>query len=181
MKRITLSLTGLLALLAVTLPALAAHPGKVDLSFLDDKFGASPAVTVDLNDWLLRLGSEAVKDDPELAALRGLESLQVRIYHSASEKLRKVGADMAVDLGRQGWQKVVSVREADEHVDVLIKPDGDNIAGFTVLAAGDDGDAVFVNGYGKISPKDLARMVDGVGSLDGLDDLGLAAAADISD
>lgn len=178
MKQFALSLAGLLAMLALAVPAFAAHPGQVDLGFLDKKFDATPAISVSLDDWLLQLGSEAIKDDPELAALRGLKSLQVRVYRSAGDKLRQAGQEMAAELAHDGWQTVVRVREGDEHVDVLIKPDGENIAGFTVLAAGDDGDAVFVNGYGKISPRDLARLVDDAGSMGGLGNLDLAAASD---
>lgn len=173
MKRLITTTAGGVLLLAAGF-AHAAHPGFVDLKSLDARAGASPTVAVSVNDWLLKLGQDALKDDPELAALAGLESVSVRIYKDAALELGQAAADMAAELRRAGWMPVAQVNDGDDRVSVLMMPGTDHIAGVTVLVHDSSGEAVFVNAYGSIRPDDLGRLLSGVGDLGGLD---LAGAA----
>lgn len=150
-------------------PAWAAHPGFADLGGLEDRADAAPTVSVTLGDRLLRLaGGAAAAEDPELAVMQRLESVQVRVYDNADAALAEGIVDFAKDLGSAGWQSVVTVSEGDERVRVLMKPEGDTIAGVTVLVFGGGGGAVLVNAYGEIRPEDLGRLVRGLGQVGGV-------------
>lgn len=173
MKRL-INIAGGVILLAAGF-AHAAHPGYVDLKSLDARAGSSPTVAVSVNDWLLKLGQDAVKDDPELAALAGLESVSVRIYKDAAVELGQAVADLAAELRQAGWMPVAQVSDGGDRVSVLMMAGNDDIAGVTVLVHdGSGGEAVFVNAYGSIRPEDLGRLLSSVGDLGGLD---LAGAA----
>lgn len=163
-----------LALLLGAVPAFAAHPGYVDLKGIEAYSGASPTFSVTLGDWILNLGEAALEDEPELAALRGLESLQVRIYEHADAGLTDAMKAFAEDLGASGWQPVVSVNDGKERVRVMMMPDGDGIAGLTVLVHGGDGEAVMVNAYGEIRPEDLGRLMAGIGEVGDVDLAGVS-------
>lgn len=157
------------ALLLGAGPAWAAHPGFVDLGGLEDRANASPKVSVTLGDRLLRFaGDAAAAEDPDLAVMQRLESLQVRVYENADAALAEGIVDFAKDLGSAGWQSVVTVSEGDERVRVMMKPEGDNIAGVTVLVFGGAGEAVLVNAYGEIRPEDLGRLISGFGEMSGV-------------
>ncbi len=149
-------------------PALAAHPGYVDLEGIEAFSDASPSVDVTLGDWMLNFGGQAMEDDPDLAALRGLESLRVRIYQGADEKLGHGLADFGRELASSGWQSVVSVTDKRERVRVLMMPEGNNIAGLTVLVHSGS-EAILVNAYGEIRPQDLGRMISGISDIGGAD------------
>lgn len=150
-------------------PAWAAHPGFVDLSELEARIDAKPKVSVTLGDWFLKAGGEALADEPELAAMRKLESLQVRVYESADAALGDSMMALADELAGAGWQSVVTVSEETERVRVLMKPEGDNIAGLTVLVHGSGGEAVLLNAYGEIRPQDLGRLISGISDIKGAD------------
>lgn len=158
------------ALLLGTGSAWAAHPGYVDLDAISAHTDASPSFSVTLGDWILNPGERAVEEEPELAALRGLESLQVRVYEEADLALVDGMASFAHELGASGWQRVVTVSDGDtERVRLLMKPDGDHIAGLTVLVYGGDREAVLVNAYGDISPEDMGRLIAGIGEVGDVD------------
>jgi hypothetical protein len=149
-------------------PAWAAHPGFVDLGGLEDRANAAPKVSVTLGNRLLRFaGDAAAAEDPNMAAVKRLESVQVRVYENADAALAEGIVDFAKDLGSAGWQSVVTVSEGDERVRVMMKPEGDNIAGVTVLVFGGAGEAVLVNAYGEIRPEDLGRLISGLGQVGG--------------
>lgn len=157
------------ALVLAAAPAFAAHPGFVDLKDIEAHSSASPTFSVTLGDWILKLGEGAMAEDPDLAALRGLESVQVRVYEDADPGLVEAMKAFAGDLGRAGWQPVVTVNDGAERVRVMMKPDGDNIVGLTVLVHGGGGEAVLVNAYGDIRPEDMARLINGVGHVGNVD------------
>lgn len=161
-------------------PVWAAHPGFVDLQALEAQTQASPKVSVTLGDWLLKMGGEALAEDPDLAAMRGLESLQVRVYESADPAVAEGIVAFANDLGSAGWQSVVTVSEGPERVRVLLKPEGANIAGVTVLVYGGGGEAVLLNAYGEIRPEDLGRLISGFGDMGGADLARLEADIEIN-
>lgn len=158
-----------LALLLGAAPTFAAHPGFVDLKGIEAHSSASPTFAVTLGDWILGFGEEAMEDDPELAALRGLESLQVRIYEKADAGLLDAMKAFGEDLGRAGWQPVVTVNDGRDRVRVMMKPDGANIAGVTILVHGGGHEAVMVNAYGSIRPEDLGRLISGMGDVGDVD------------
>lgn len=171
MKNVAWMAGGVCLLAAVA--ARAAHPGFVDLKSLDDGAKQSPTFAVTLNDWMLEFGREAMEDDPELAALRGLEAVSVRIYQSTSEGVRLAADELSEELVGRGWMPVVQVNDGDR-VRVLIKSGKEEIAGVTVLVASRTGESVFVNAYGSIRSEDLGRLLSGFGDLQGLDGLELA-------
>lgn len=176
MNRIAICLAAVAWLLA-TGTARAAHPGFVDLKSLDDHMNVAPAFAISLNDWMLQIGREALEDD-ELEALSGVESVSVRIYEAASEQLAGATRALAAELGNRGWAPVVQVRDDGDDVRVLMKSDGRDIAGVTVLVQSRGGEAVFVNAYGAISPEHLGRLLSRLGELGDVNLARLDAAVD---
>lgn len=175
----------LVALLLGAGPAWAAHPGFADLGGLEDRANAAPKVSVTLGDRLLRFaGDTAAAEDPDLAVMQRLESVQVRVYENADAALAEGIVDFAKDLGSAGWQSVVTVSDGAERVRVLMKPEGDHIAGVTVLVFGGGGEAVLVNAYGEIRPEDLGRLISGLGRVgdrfDGADLARLGAEIEVN-
>lgn len=167
------------ALLLAAGPVWAAHPGFVDLGGLQDRANAAPKVSVTLGDRLLRFAGDAA-EDPNMAAMQRLESVQVRVYENADAALAEGMVDFAKDLGSAGWQSVVTVSEGAERVRVLMKPEGDHIAGVTVLVFGGAGEAVLVNAYGEIRPEDLGRLISGFGNMSGVGLAGLGAGIEVN-
>lgn len=157
-----------IALLLGAGPAWATHPGFADLGGLQDRANAAPEVSVTLGDRLLRFaGDAAAAEDPSLAVMQRLESVQVRVYENANAALAEGIVDFAKDLGSAGWQSVVTISEGAERVRVLTKTEGDHIAGVTVLVSGGGGEAVLVNAYGEIRPEELGRLLSGLGRVGG--------------
>ncbi len=179
-----LGLAGL-AGLAVANEDLKEHPGYVNLNTEEVLGGVDvePSVEVFLERPLLRMLVGAAADtNPEIAEfISQLDLIQVRVYEDLDkegvEVLSKV-ADVVSELKESGWSTVVRVPEEDETVDVILKSDGDLIAGLAVFVAESD-EWVFVNILGMIEPEMFGRLLAklGPGVLEGdidLEDLGAA-------
>jgi hypothetical protein len=68
-------------------------------------------------------------------------------------------AVLARDLDAQGWERVVRIREEEDHVDIYFRlsTDADLIYGVAIMAASDD-ETVLVNIVGDISVEDLGAL-----------------------
>jgi len=68
-------------------------------------------------------------------------------------------AEIADDLDRQGWERVVRVREDREHVDIYFRLSDDAmiIHGIAIMVA-EPGETVLVNIVGDISTDDLSAL-----------------------
>ena len=102
--------------------ALRSQPGYVDFSMLD-KLGQDAKVEVNLRDPMLGLvGKFISEDDAELRDLiANLKLVRVRVYRITPETLERllaVGSETAAKLDKDGWERIVRVRDDNEHVDV---------------------------------------------------------------
>ncbi len=155
--------------------AVRSLPGYVDFSALD-AMGQEAKVEVNLRDPMLGLVSKFVgNDEPDLRSLlASLKLVRVRVYNITPEtakQLMEAGSTTAAKLDKQGWERVVRVRDEGEHVDVYFKPSSkaEWIDGVLVIALGDDdNEAAFVNIVGTIRPEDVARISDEL-NIEGLD------------
>lgn len=146
---------------------LRAMPGYVDFSMLDG-IGQEAKVEVNLRDPMLGLVSKFVgADDPDMKSLlASLKLVRVRVYNITPEtagKLMDVGSKTAARLDKLGWERVVRVRDDNDHVDVYFKPSrkAEWIDGVLVISLGDDdNEAAFVNIVGTIRPEDVSRISD---------------------
>lgn len=154
--------------------AIRSQPGYVDFSMLD-KLAQEPKVEVNLRDPMLGLVGKFIgEDDPELKRLiSGLKLVRVRVYTvtpDTIERLLAAGSETSQRLDRDGWERIVRVRDEGEHVDVYFKPSSNTewIEGVLVIAVGEDDEAAFVNIVGTIRPEDVARIGDHL-DIDGMD------------
>lgn len=105
---------------------------------------------------LLSFAASMIEDDPKTARLlRSLDGVRVKIYEvepghaiAVSESLEQ----MRQSLLGQDWEPVVLVKEQDERTCLLVKMDGDQVRGITVLNT-DGTEAVFVNVMGDLQPE----------------------------
>lgn len=153
---------------------LRSQPGYVDFSMLD-KLGQEAKVEVNLRDPMLGLVGKFIgEDDPELKDLiAGLKLVRVRVYAVTPETIEKLlaaGSEASLRLDRDGWERIVRVRDEGEHVDVYFKPSRNTewIEGVLVIAVGEDDEAAFVNIVGTIRPEDVSRIGDHL-DIDGMD------------
>ncbi|HEX5133468.1 MAG TPA: DUF4252 domain-containing protein [Candidatus Krumholzibacteria bacterium] len=154
--------------------ALRTEPGYVDFTALD-KLGQDAKVEVNLRNPMLGLVGKFIgEDDPELKSLiASLKLVRVRVYAVTPETITKLlaaGSDTAKHLDASGWERIVRVREDNQHVDVYFRPskNAEWIDGVLVIAVGDDDEAAFVNIVGTIRPEDVAKIGDHL-DIDGLD------------
>lgn len=133
-----------------------------------------PTVQLDLSPMLLGLAREAVRaDNPEIAdLLASIDGVRVRIYSEleAADDVVEFIEEAANRLERDNWQRVVSIQN-DENVSIYVRGMDSTVTGFTAMVIS-DGEAIFVNIAGSISPDQLAQSMASLGVSDMLASLG---------
>lgn len=164
MKAILIS--GLLFCVGVSALAddqLNASPGYFDFDQLTVEYG-EPRVMVDLGSTLLNLISHLKHDDPVASeVLSQLEHVRVRVYSTAGDTAAAAAQATTTTESLNGleWEKIVQVREPDNHVDVYVKAGPEMIYGLLVMKVDSD-EAVFVNVLGDIQPEKLSAVLEHV-------------------
>ncbi len=165
--RIALGLAAVLCMPAVALAdaddkAFASMPGYVDFAALA-KISEEAKVEVNLKSPMLGLVSKFVGyDDPELRdMLANLKLVRVRVYDLTPEiekQFLAAGTETTNRLDKDGWERIVRVREDNERVDIYFKPSSNTewIEGVLIIAV--DTEAAFVNIVGQIRPEDVGRI-----------------------
>lgn len=154
--------------------------GYVNPRIVEGWFDEPPTVEVNLRGPLMKMvvkGMKARKENPEAAALLNrLKAIHVRIFETQDTQMETLEArstELIDRLRRRGWETVVRVREKDEHVNIQTRSRDENtIAGLVVLVNGSDGESVFVNLVGDISPEEIGQLTGSIEGLDGLGRLG---------
>jgi hypothetical protein len=125
---------------------------------------------------LLHFAARHVDDDPETEALlRSLDGVRVRVYEIEGEPLRVAErmSHMSDRLQRDGWERVMTVRDGGDRADVLLRTDGQHIHGMTVLVSDGESEAVLVNLMGDIRPEQFSHVMAAIdvdaGSANGLE------------
>lgn len=150
-----IALAAALTLTACGLTAPRSNPGFANLS--------SPGVwdtdrefSMTLGPTLLHFAANFVDDDPETKALlRGLDGIRIRVYEIDGDSSR-VAAKMDLmqsDLSDDGWDSVMLVREEDERTHLMLKSDGSQVFGLTMLSTDGYSQAVVINLIGDIQPE----------------------------
>ena len=175
-------ITGALALLFATSSLWAAesvedHPGYVDFSSLTALTSGEPTVEISLKAPLLSMVTNLIRSEDEEAAdfISKLIRVTVNVFESDNADVDAMAESMesiSTDLDQQGWERVVRVRESDDHVDIFVRmsPDAEIIHGLAIMVVGRQ-ETVLVNIVGDISGNDLAalgRRFD-IDELEGLD------------
>lgn len=138
-------------------------PGFVDFGELAGIYG-DPKVEISVGAALLGFLSAVSKnEDPETAEIfETLKGVRVNVYElngDAGPALDQM--DLVIDdLKRDNWAPVVRVNDEDEHVQIFMKLNGSTIEGLTLMAVGDDDEAVFINVIGNLDPDKLAKVTD---------------------
>lgn len=160
-------MTRFLALLAVLAAPAVSAQSPIDVRALDSYFQSEPKVEVNLKGSLLRLVSEASREDePEFAQMvSGLNAVTVRVYEldSALSGIADRLSDLGSDLEAEGWSTLVRVRgsEEDDEDDVWIYvlDDGTAFGGLAVMSLDHAEDSVsFVLIDGTIDPSQIGRL-----------------------
>ena len=173
--------TGALALLLATSSLWAQdveeHPGYVDFSSLTALTSGEPTVEISLKAPLLSMVTNLIRSEDEEAAdfISKLMRVTVNVFDSDNANVDAIAESMesiSSDLDQQGWERVVRVRESDDHVDIFVRmsPNADIIHGLAIMVVGRQ-ETVLVNIVGDISGNDLAalgRRFD-IDELEGLD------------
>ncbi|MFT5144972.1 MAG: hypothetical protein ACI80V_000267 [Rhodothermales bacterium] len=140
-------------------------PGYFDFEELERIVGRETTLEVNIKGALLRMAAEAarVEDDTLADMLLKLRGIQVRGYslgHGMREELESKIRPMAEKLSKEGWDRVVRVRDEDEFVEMLVRdPTGESVEGMMVFVIGDgDNETIFVNIVGQIDPEDIGRL-----------------------
>jgi hypothetical protein len=111
---------------------------------------------------LMNFAANHVDDDPETQALlRSLDGVRLRIYEIDGDAGRVAGRleSMSAKLQRDGWEAVMTVRNRNEQVHVLMRMADTRISGLTVLVSDGEAEAVLVNVMGDIRPEQFNEVM----------------------
>ena len=157
-------------------PVLAADkgPGYVDPdTFIRIAGDDRVLVQVSISEALLRM---ITRSDPDLKRVAGgLKSIEAVVLdlsrNGAAEDAHAALLDTENRMLRDGWERLVLVREDDGEVRILILPQDDKIQGLTVLIVNrGDGTMIFANIAGSVDLASLEELGD-VFDIPGLDEI----------
>jgi len=145
---------------------LASLPGYVDFNEVGTWFDMPANVEVNLRGTLLDLISGST-DDPEFSRLmNGLQAIQARGYPMPNGTQDDVMArfqELSSRLESDGWERIVYIRDEEENLYIYVKPDGESIAGLTVMMADpNERETMFVNIVGSIRPEEIGKIGRGL-------------------
>jgi Domain of unknown function (DUF4252) len=156
-----------LSLIPVVLAAdndLESHPGYVDFSALTQVAATEPNVEISLKAPLLNMITNLIRSEDEEAAdfISKLLRVTVNVYESDDIDVDEIASSMSVmaeGLDSAGWDRVVRVREDENHVDIYFRvaDDSDVIYGIAIMVA-EPGETVLVNIVGDISTDDISAL-----------------------
>ncbi len=143
---------------------LQGHPGFVDFSSLTSRATAEPTVEISLKAPLLAMITNLIRAEDEMAAdfVSKLLNVTVNVFESSAidvDNIAESMSEIADNLDDQGWDRVVRVRDDEEHVDIYVRMsnDAELIHGIAVMVASDD-ETVMINLVGDISGNDVAAL-----------------------
>lgn len=175
--RVALVAALLLSLAATAASALMLEdaPGYVDLEWIEIPDSADEIQDIDLSPVLLDMAKDAEQaGDPALAqALSMVHSIRVKSWSLDVEG--DGDADAAVErvtarLKKDGWKRLIYVKDDDETIAVSTFYDGDNMAGLMLVAYEPGENVAFVNVVGDLDLGTLFRLASEIDS-DNLEDL----------
>ena len=168
MKKIScITIAVLIVVLALSAGAddrdLEKLPGYFDFGSFDEYLDRETSVEVYVKEPLLSIVRAATRrEEPELSELLSrIKLITVRTFSIDDRDTEEVSArvaDMGRTLDREGWEKIVRVKDYDEQVFIYMKSTNGNIDGMVVIAVEYDCEAAFVNIVGEITPESLENL-----------------------
>ena len=140
------------------------HPGYVDFTSLTAIANTEPTVEVNLKPPLLNLITNLMRNSDEEAAefISKLRRVTVNVFETDAIDVDEIAESMTViaaALDADGWERVIRVRDSEDHVDVhfRLSDNAEIIYGITIMVA-EPGDTVLVNIAGEISASDISAL-----------------------
>lgn len=168
LRQFVISLTVMLGLLLSTSGMAQTNeikklPGYVDFGDLTSIYG-EPNIEINLGPSMLQFASAIIGDaDPEaLSVMKGMKAIRVQIYNidgNADAAIKQINTSRK-QLVANNWEQIVKVKEDNQETHVFMKMVDGKIEGMTVLVAGDEDQAIFINIIGNIDPKDLGKITE---------------------
>ena len=161
--------TGVLCAL-VSMPVLAQEDelrdldGFIDFGDLSATYG-EPKISINIGGTLLQfVGMMSEEGNPETSEIMSqLKGVRVFGYPIADDPgvAREKFGEVKNTLKSKGWEPVVQVNEEDEQVLIYMKMNGASMEGMTVMTV-DEEEVMFINIIGKLDPKQLGKVMDGL-------------------
>lgn len=175
-KRVLIALAAmcvsLASLNAAAQDELQNEPGYYDFGHVPG-INVDPSVEIGLNPLMLGMLSEATDGSDSEAAdiLSGLRGIKLYVYEEISNNTDVYNfiEEVSDELEGQDWMRMVYINSEDSKVRIHVRPDGREISGMTIMVAGDDNEAVFMNIVGNINPAKLGKVAKKIGIKDALD------------
>lgn len=155
----------------ITPEELRKEPGYFDFGQLPEFTNEEPMVEVRLTQPLLQwAGGLAGEEDPDMAdMMKGLKLVNVRVYRCDERQaagMRKRSDRWSTELLSRKWEQIVKVVDGKDRANVYVKmEDGASgeasdpmLAGMTVVAIGEDDEAVFVNVVGRFRFSQVSKI-----------------------
>ena len=140
--------------------ARRSSQGYADLGSLRNT-DTDKTLSLSLGPSVLRFAAGFMEDDPATQQLlRNLDGVRVKTY-AVGESVEQVSLridEISQRLQNQGWEPVVVVQEFNERTHILVKLDGDNIAGLTVMNV-DGEELVLINVMGNLPPESFSQTM----------------------
>jgi hypothetical protein len=151
---------------ASALPLAAANPdpGAIDLGQFTPSSDGGQFVEVKIQSNLIGLVAKLARQaEPEVADLLGsLRSIRVNVIGLGDDNrsaVTKKIQDLRSQLGRDGWDRIVTVQEKDQDVGVYVKLRGQEaFEGIVVTVLDGDKEAVLINVAGDLPPEKLSLI-----------------------
>jgi hypothetical protein len=119
-------------------------------------------ISLSIGPTLLHFAARFMDEDPETRdLLRSLDGVRVRIYEIDGDgsRVNQRIFTMSQHLREDGWEPVLLVRDEDEETHMLLRMDGGQIKGMTVLVSDGESEAVIVNLMGEIRPEQFSEVM----------------------
>ena len=159
--RAALAMLLLTGLTACGLTAPRSNDGFADLDSLG-MFDTDRVISLSIGPTLLHFAANSVLTDAEVRdLLRSLDGVRVRVYEVDGDAQKVAGRmqRMSERLQQDGWEPVMLIQQEDEQAHMLLRMDGDQIRGMTVLVLDGEDEAVIVNLMGEIQPDQFSDVM----------------------
>jgi len=149
----------------LVLPLHAAESsGYVDFGKFSPPASGGQFVEVNIGDNLISMVARlAAAQEPEVAdLLGGLKRIRVNVIGLNEDNRGEIGERLegiGAELDRRGWERIVTVREGGEQVNVHLKTrEEEAVEGIVVTIIEGGKEAVLVNVVGDIRPEQLVTL-----------------------
>ena len=141
---------------------LAGTPGYVDLEWIKIPAGADEIQDIELGAVLLGIAASGEEQDEALIkALNMIKSIRVKSWSTdgddemAQQAIAKVGKMLEKD----GWKRLIYVKDDDETVTVSTRYEGKNMVGMMLVTYEPDDSVAFINVVGDLDLAALLKLV----------------------